>query len=99
MIKILISGLFKLVMFLVSIILSPIDAIISQFLPGLSNALEYVTNFFDYIGNIIPFVISYTGINTIVLNAFIDITVFILTVPLMVHTVKLAIAWYNKLKI
>lgn len=99
MIKAIISGVFKLIISLVSVILSPIDNLISQFLPGLDTALSYISNFFDYIGGIIPFVISYLGINELILNAFIDITVFILSVPLMVHTIKLAVAWYNKLKL
>lgn len=99
MIKAIISGVFKLIISLVSLILSPIDALITQFLPGLDTALTYISNFFDYIGGIVPWVISYTGINEVVLNAIIDIFVFILSVPLMVHTIKLAVAWYNKLKI
>lgn len=99
MIKAIISGVFKLIISLVNIILSPIDILISQFLPGLDTALSYISNFFDYIGGIVPWVISYTGINQIVLNSIIDIYVFILTVPIMVHTIKLALAWYNKLKI
>ena len=99
MIKALISGIFKMIISLVSIILSPIDALIAQFLPGLDNALSYISNFFDYISNIVPWVVSYMGINELVLNGIIDISVFILTVPLMVHTIKLALAWYNKLKI
>lgn len=98
MIKVLITGIFKIVIGLVSIVLAPIDALIAQFLPSLDNALSYVGQFFDFIGGIVPFVISYTGINAFVLNAIIDISVFILTLPLMVHTVKLALAWYNKLK-
>ncbi len=99
MIKAIISGVFKLIISLVSVILTPIDMLIAEFLPSLDTAFSYISNFFDYIGDIVPFVISYTGINEIVLNAIIDIFVFILTVPLMVHTIKLAIAWYNKLKI
>lgn len=99
MIKAIISGVFKLIISLVNVILSPIDNLITQFLPGLDTALSYISNFFDYIGGVVPFVISYTGINEMVLNAIIDIFVFILTVPLMVHTIKLAVAWYNKLKL
>lgn len=98
MIKAIIKGIFKLVISLVSVLLTPIDALISQFLPGLDNALSTISNFFDYIGDFIPFVLSYLGISDIVITAAIDIVTFILTVPLMVHTVKLALAWYNKLK-
>jgi len=98
MIKAIIGGIFKLVIGLVSILLSPIDALIEQFLPNLSNALDYISSLFDLVGDFIPFVISYTGINTFVLTIIVDIIVFIFTVPLMVNTMKLALAWYNKLK-
>lgn len=99
MIKLLISGIFKIVIALVSLILAPIDALIAQFLPSLDTVFSYISQFFEFLGSIVPFVVSYTGINSLVLNACIDIIVFILTLPLMVHTVKLAISWYNKLKI
>lgn len=99
MIKALISGIFKIIISLVSVLLAPIDALIAQFLPSLDNALSYISLFFDYIGGFIPWVISYTGLSPLVLNIIIDIIVFILTVPIMVETIKLAVAWYNKLKI
>lgn len=99
MIKAIINGIFKLIMALVNVLLMPIDLLIEQFLPDVSTAIDYVTSFFDYIGDFIPFVISYTGLNQFVLNAIYTIFVFILTVPLMVHVIKLALAWYNKLKL
>lgn len=99
MIKALINGIMSLVISLVNLILAPIDALINSYLPGLSNAFSYINDFFEYLGNIVPWVISYTGINAIVLNIIIDLIVFILTVPLLVHTIKLAVSWYNKLKV
>lgn len=98
MIKALLNGIIKLIISLVSVLLTPIDALIEQFMPNVSNALNYVAGFFDLIGSMISFVISYTGLNSFVLSAIIAIFTFILTVPLMVNTVKLALAWYNKLK-
>lgn len=98
MIKAIIGGIFKLVIGLVSILLAPIDLLITKFLPNLSNGLSYITDFFELIGDFIPWVISYTGINTFVLTIIVDILVFILTLPLMVNTMKLALAWYDKLK-
>lgn len=99
MIKGIINGIFKLIMSLVNLLLMPIDLLIEQFLPDISEAINYVGSFFDYIGDFVPFVISYTGLNQFVLNAIYSILVFMLTVPLMVHTIKLAVAWYNKLKL
>lgn len=98
MIKALLSGIFKLIISLVNLLLLPIDTLISNYLPSLSEALEYITQFFEKIGELIPFAISYFGLNTIVLSIIVAIMTFILTVPLLVNTVKLALAWYNKLK-
>ena len=98
MIKAIISAIFKLIISLVSVLLMPIDALIEQFLPNIAEALDYISGFFDFIGSSIAFVMSYTGLNQFVLIIIIDIITFILTVPLMVHTIKLALAWYNKLK-
>ncbi len=98
MIKAIINGIFKLVISLVSILLTPIDLIIEQFLPDISNALKYVSDFFDIIGDVAAFVVSYTGLNLTVLGIIVSISTFILTVPLMVQTIKLAISWYDKLK-
>lgn len=98
MIKALLSGIFKLIISLVNLLLLPIDTLISNYLPSLSDALEYITQFFSKIGELIPFVISYFGLNSTVLSIIVAIITFILTVPILVNTVKLALAWYNKLK-
>lgn len=99
MIKAIINGVFKLIMALVNVLLLPIDTLIETFLPDVAEIIDYVGTFFDFIGDFIPFVISYTGLNQLVLAGIYNIFVFTLTVPLMVHVVKLALAWYNKLKL
>ena len=99
MIKAIINGIFKLIMSLVNLLLLPIDTLIEQFLPDVAKIIDYVSSFFEYIGDFIPFVISYTGLNQFVLSSIVSIITFILTVPLMVHVIKLALAWYNKLKL
>lgn len=98
MINAIIKGIFKLVIALVNVILAPIDLLIEEFLPNISNALDQISNFFNILGNVFPFVISYTGLNSFVLVIIVDLFTFILTVPLMVHTIKLAVSWYDKLK-
>lgn len=99
MIKIILMAIFKLILSLVNLLLTPINSIISNFLPSLDNALTSIADFFDYIGGFIPWVISYTGLSSLTLTIIVDIIIFIFTVPLMVSTIKLALAWYNKLKI
>lgn len=99
MIKALINGVMSLVISLVNLILAPIDLVIEKSLPSLSTAFDYVSGFFDYIGGVVPWTISYLGIDETVLSITVDLFVFILTVPLVVSTIKLAIKWYDKLKI
>lgn len=98
MINAIIKGIFKLIMGLVNLLLLPIDALITQFLPDVASALNHVNDFFDLIGSYLPWVISYTGLSDL-MGPVILIVTFILSVPLMVKTIKLALKWYNKLKI
>ena len=86
-------------MSLVSLLLSPIDALIEQFLPDLSNALDGLTNFFGYITQYIGWVIDFAGIPSTVITLIVAYYTFKLTVPLVVSTVKLALKWYNTLKL
>jgi len=99
MIRVIINGIMSLVISLVSLILSPIDSLIDQFLPSLSEALGYVSEFFSTIGSVVPWCLSYIGILPEVISICVDLIVFIYTLPYLVHAVKLAIKWYNSLKL
>lgn len=98
MINALLMGVMKLIISLVSIVLAPIDAIILQFLPDLSNALSAIGNMFALVSNYIGFAISLTGLSNDTLSLIVMYFTFKLTVPILVSTVKMAIKWYDKLK-
>lgn len=98
MINALLTGIFKLIIGLVSIILSPIDALITNALPSLDNALIAVANFFNYIGSSIGWVISLTGLSSETLSLIVLYFTFKLTAPMLFYMIKLALSWYNKLK-
>ena len=98
MINALLTGIFNLIIGLVNALLSPIDALIQQFIPDLATGLSYISNFFDYIGNFISFILSWFHLPTPFITLIVAYWTFKLTVPLLVHTVKLAISWYDKLK-
>ena len=98
MIQALLTGIFKLVISLVNLLLAPIDAIIEQFLPSVSDGLSYVSGFFNWVGNLLPWGVSWFGLDSTIIALFVSYMTFELTVPIMVHTVKLAIKWYDKLK-
>lgn len=98
MINKILMGIFNLIIGLVSVLLAPIDAIISAALPSLADGLDMVSNFFNWVSGLIPWGVSWLGFNSIVIALFVAFMTFKLTVPLAIHTVKLALAWYNKLK-
>lgn len=98
MISKILTGIFKLVISLVNVLLVPIDNIIASALPELGEAIDFVAQYFSFLANLLPWVMSWIGLSTIVLELFVAYITFKLTVPLLVHTIKLSIKWYDKLK-
>lgn len=97
MINAILGGLIDLVMFLVNLLLAPIDMLINEYLPSVATGLQYINDFFDYILSFIPYILSWFNIPTLFIELVIAYYVFKLTVPFIVHTVKLALAWYEKI--
>lgn len=98
MINKLLMGIIKLIVSLVTVILSPIDALITSALPDLSNALTAVGSFFRLISNGIGWVVSVTGLSNETLSLIVMYFTFKLTAPMLFYMIKLALSWYNKLK-
>ena len=98
MINAILTGIFKLIISLVSLILSPIDALITNALPSLDSALTAVAGFFTYIGSSIGWVISLSGLSSETLSLIVLYFTFKLTAPMLFYMIKLALSWYNKLK-
>lgn len=98
MINVFLKGFMSLIMGLVSLLLSPIDLLISQFLPDLSGAINGIGRLFAYVGNGLGFCVSLTGLSGETLSLIVLFYTFKLTVPLLVSTVKTAIRWYNAIK-
>ena len=88
MIQSILTGVFKLVTNLVTVLLAPIDLAISTALPGVSNALTMVGNLFNWMGSAVTWVWSWLGFNSTVTSLFVGYLVFKYTVPFGVHTVK-----------
>ena len=98
MISAILKGVISLIVGLVSLILSPIDNLILSALPDLSNALTAVGNFFNFINTGIGWVVSATGLSNETLSLIALYFTFKLTAPMLFYMIKLALAWYNKLK-
>ena len=98
MINKLLMGIFKLIIGLVSTILTPIDNLISTALPDLSGALDSISAFLNICTQSIGWVISLTGIPPLAINLIVLYYGFKLTSPMLFYMIKLALSWYNKLK-
>lgn len=99
MIKKIISGIFKLIIGLVQTLLAPIDSLISSALPDLAAGINAVYSFLSLCMQSIGWVLSVFAIPSGALSLLVLYYGFKLTVPLAISTIKLAIRWYDKLKI
>lgn len=98
MINAILKGIFKLVISLVSLLLAPIDAIITNALPSLATALTGIASFLNLVTSSIGWVLSVFGLSSECLSLIVIYFTFKLTIPIVVSTIKLAIRWYDKLK-
>jgi len=83
---------------LIQILLYPINLIIGNALPNLVGAMTGVGVLFSTIGNSIGWAVSLTGLSSATLSLIVAYFVFKLTVPAIFWFLKLALAWWNKLK-
>lgn len=99
MINKIITGIIKLIIGLVSLILTPIDNMITSVLPDLSNVLNSVASFLNVCTQSIGWVISLSGLSSTCISLIIAYFTFKLTAPMLFYMIKLALSWYNKLKL
>ncbi len=98
MINALLNGIMNMIIGLVGVLLKPIDLLIEQFLPDLGNAMNMFSGMLNYIGDFLVWAVSWLGLNFTVRGLIVAYYTFVLTVPLLVATIKLALKWYDKLK-
>lgn len=98
MIRAILSGIIKLIISLVSLLLAPIDLLIQGVLPGLSNAFTAIGNFLNIISSSIGWAVSLSGLSSSAISLIVAYFVFKLTAPMLFYMIKLALSWYNKLK-
>lgn len=93
------NGLISLIINLVGLLLLPIDNLILNVLPDLSNAFTAVGAFFNYIATSIAWCVSLTGLSSQTLSLIVAYYTFKLTAPMFFYVLKLALSWYNKIKL
>lgn len=98
MINAILMGIIKLVVGLITYILTPIDNLITAALPDLSNALTSIGTFLSIATSCIGWVISLFGLSSDVISLIVLYFGFKLTAPLLFYFIKLALSWYNRLK-
>lgn len=98
MINKLLLGIISLIVNLVTLLLTPIDNLITSVLPSLSNVLNSVSAFLNIATSSIGWVISLTGLSSDCISLIILYFGFALTAPMLFYLIKLALAWYNRLK-
>lgn len=99
MIAKLMSAIMNLIIKLVTVLMAPINLLIQQLLPQeITNGLNSIGGFFQLISNGLGWVVSASGIPASAIAIIVATMVFKLTVPMLVHATKLALAWYDKLK-
>lgn len=99
MINKILLGIIYLISALVQLILTPIDSAITLALPDLSNSFTGIGNFLTIVFQSIGWCISLIGLSPDVISLIVIYYTFVLTVPLIFYAIKLALAWYNKLKV
>ena len=99
MINKLLMGIFKIIISLVNVILTPINLLITNAIPGLDNAFSTIENLFNTGFQYIGWVVDASMLSTECISLIIATLTFRLTIPLAVSTIKLAIKWYDKLKV
>lgn len=99
MINKLLMGVFKLVIGLVNVILTPINLLITNYLPDLSNALALIRQLFNLAFTYIGWVLDSMFVSRETISLLIAVLTMRLTIPLAINSVKLAIKWYNSLKL
>lgn len=94
----LLNGLFKLIISLISLLLSPIDSLINQFLPSLSNALNAFNTLVSHIIDWIGYCIDLSLLSSNAINFITMYLIFVISFKPTIYLIKLVIKWYNALK-
>jgi len=99
MINAILTGFFNIIMSLVDLLLTPIDALIESCLPDISSAISSIGGFLDIISSGLGWAISLSGLSSTALSIIVLYFTFKLTAPILFSTIKMFIKWYDKLKV
>lgn len=92
-------GIINFIVGFISLLLVPIDNLILSLLPDLSHALTAIGSYLNIISQGLGWAISLSGLSSATISLIVTYYVFKLTAPICFYLIKLAVAWYNKLKV
>lgn len=95
--KLIITAILNFATGLITMMLSPIQTLIISSIPGTSVAFGLVETFFLWLTDFIVWVLSWLPFTPTFWLFLTSFFVFRLTIPLMIHTVKLVVAWWHAL--
>lgn len=95
MINAIFEGFLKLVVMFIDLISTPINNIINEYLPQLDYVFSLLNQFIDFAINILGWVVSWFNFPPGFLTFLIAFYVFKLTVPLLIHNLKILAAWWD----
>ena len=99
MINTIITGLFEFITSIVNILLYPINLLIDQYFPDITNALVLVRQLFGYLFQFSGWILDACLISPETISLLISYLTVRYTVPYLVYGIKLAIRWYESLKL
>lgn len=95
--KVIVTTIVRFLMTLIGSLLGPLESIVLSELPGLTGFNNMVVGFINWLSNFVVWAFSWlpfsTGFYTMLFLYF----SFTLTIPLIVHTLKLIIQWWHAL--
>lgn len=99
MINAILKGVLSLLTSLLSIFLSPINTLISNFLPDFSDALTKVASFFTMCTGKIGWVLDSLLIDSETISLLVTIMIMKLTLPYLISSIKTIVKWWRSLKL
>lgn len=98
MINKLLLGIIKLITSIVSVLLTPINSLVTAIIPDLTKYFNIIENLFEYMFQYVDWFIDALMINSDTISLVIICITARLTIPVAISTTKLAVKWYNQLK-
>lgn len=97
MINALLTGLVSFATGLVSLLLKPIDLLITNNVPQMQDALTLIGRYFSLGVNYVGWLLDLSFLESETVSLIVLIAIFRLTIPLIVSTVKLLIKWWDSI--